>query len=125
MDYELPILIQTRWIFGVFIFAIVAFHLVLVCWMKLGEKAWKRVDYIWLVVGALGILSALEKPRETLAKNLQQVAEERLVFTYSQVRSALTGELRLRASPSIEPTHNGVLPLWKRLISKVRRKMVT
>ena len=89
MDYDLPLLIQTGWIFGVFLLSLVAFHLVLVYWLKLGKTAWKRVDYIWLAVGALGIFAALEKPRETVARNLQEAAEERLQFTYSRVKSAL------------------------------------
>lgn len=100
MNYELPVLIRTGWVFGVFAVALIGFHLVLVFWLKLGRTAWKRVDYIWLIIGALGILSALERPREVVSKNLERTAQERLASECSEVRSALILAL---AMPSVSP----------------------
>jgi hypothetical protein len=55
---------------GVFAFFLIALDLILVRWLKLGKTAWKRVDYIWLAVAALGLISASSEARRLLATNL-------------------------------------------------------
>jgi hypothetical protein len=71
---------------GVFVFFLVVLDLILVRWLKLGKAAWKRVDYIWLAVAALGLLSTSSEARRLLATNL---LENQKVFTaasYSHFR---------------------------------------
>ena len=47
----------------------VLFHLLLVLWLKIGKRAWKIVDYIWLSLAALGIFGAAGQARQLVATN--------------------------------------------------------
>jgi len=67
----IPYITSNFWaLLGLFIFFLIALDLILVRWLKLGKIAWKRVDYIWLAVAALGLLSASSEARRLLATNL-------------------------------------------------------
>jgi hypothetical protein len=50
-------------IFAVFVVCLLAFDIVLVRWFKLGKQGWKRIDYVWLGFGALGLIGAVSQAR--------------------------------------------------------------
>lgn len=78
-DYTLPFFAQTTWIIGIFVGSLIAFHCILVGWLKLGKVAWKKVDYIWLAFGAIGIFASVEVPRNFVGGNLTALAESRMI----------------------------------------------
>jgi hypothetical protein len=64
-----PISASPLWLFSILVLLLVGFDLVLVRWLRLGKVAWKRVDYIWLIVAALGLYGAAADVRRTAAAN--------------------------------------------------------
>lgn len=66
--YVLPVWASYGWLLGVFIAALMFFHVVLVYVWPLGKTGWKRVDYIWLSMGFLGVSSGVASSRQTLAQ---------------------------------------------------------
>lgn len=85
-DYSMPFFTATTGVFAVFVASLVAFDLILVRWLKLGKTAWKRVDYIWLGVGVLGILGSVEVPRTIVSHNLLAQAEFGMIWSASNLR---------------------------------------
>ena len=86
-EYSIPFFAQTAWVVGVFILSLVVFDVVLVRVFKLKNRTWKRVDYIWLAVGALGLIGAVEGPRRSITTNLAALAESRLTGALSMLNS--------------------------------------
>ncbi len=82
MKQDLPLityLTSNFWaLLGIFVFFLFTLDIILVRWLKLGKTAWKRVDYIWLAVAGLGLLSTSSEARRLLATNL---IENQKVFT--------------------------------------------
>jgi hypothetical protein len=77
-------------IFGVFLLLLVLMHLVLVFWMKLGEVAWKLVDYVWLFTAVLGLLAASAQSDHFLSKRYLATFERpRTETAYKLLRSTL------------------------------------
>ena len=90
MQSFLPASANLYVVLSVFIFFLVIFHLILVRWIKLSSKAWKKVDYVWLGFAALGLFAAVEQVRVLYATNqidmFQDRATSSLNFTKDIVR---------------------------------------
>jgi hypothetical protein len=63
MEPFIPFTANLSVILAIFSAALVAFDIILVRVLKLGKTAWKRVDYIWLAFGALGLVGAVAQVR--------------------------------------------------------------
>ena len=86
-EYSIPMFAQTVWVVIVFIVSLIVFDVVLVRWLKLQNRAWKHVDYVWLAVGALGLIGAVEGPRRSIAVTLANLAESRLTGSISTLNA--------------------------------------
>jgi hypothetical protein len=75
-----------------FVIFLIVFDLVLVRLLRLNKIAWKRIDYIWLIIAALGLLSTATESRRLLAVNEIEVVKFRAASEYkflqSEIRSA-------------------------------------
>jgi hypothetical protein len=60
---------------------------VLVFWLKLGKRACKIVDYIWLSLAALGVFGAVGQPRQLFATNTVASSSQRTQISYMQLLS--------------------------------------
>ena len=89
MRPSLPITASALWTLGIFLVALVSFHLILVVALKLDKVGWKKVDYFWLGFTALSLLTAASEVRRLVAGN-------RLAFD-STYRDATYERLRDRA----------------------------
>jgi hypothetical protein len=78
--YVHPVWASHAWLFGIFFVALILFHVVLVYAWPLGKAGWKRVDYIWLSMGLLGVSLAVASSRQTFAQ-LQLPAAEAQIET--------------------------------------------
>lgn len=70
-----------------FAFMLVILDLVLVRWLKLSKVAWKRAEYIWLGVAALGLISVSAEVRNWLSVQQAQTAKLRAETQFSLLRN--------------------------------------
>ena len=65
---DIPLLIEISsnpyWLFGLLVGFLLFFHGVLVYWKPIGDVGWKYVDYIWLIVAAIGIVGQTAQVRK-------------------------------------------------------------
>lgn len=87
-EFALPFFAETKWVIGVFVLSLGIFHWLLIHHLNLSKAAWKKVDYVWLGVGALGLVGAVEVPRNIVSDNLLSRAENRMISTLQQLHSA-------------------------------------
>ncbi len=87
-EFALPFFAETKWVVGIFVLSLGIFHWLLVHHFSLSKAAWKKVDYVWLGVGALGIVGAVEIPRNVVSDNLLSLAESRMASALRQLHSA-------------------------------------
>ena len=91
MPYEprLPVTASTGWILGVFTFSLLVFHVVFLKLYPLTKVGWKRIDYVWLGIAALGLIAATAEVRRLVAGNL--VAGERayMAGAYDRLRDRI------------------------------------
>jgi hypothetical protein len=66
---------------------VVLFHLLLVFWLKIGKRAWKIVDYIWLRLAALRIFGAAGQARQLVATKTVASSSQRTQIPYMQLLS--------------------------------------
>lgn len=97
IKYELPFFVEIQWVFAVFFIFLILFHWILVFRLKLGKIAWKKVDYIWLGVGAIGLMASTSTPRGIIIDNLIHRAEMQI-----------SGELQLLHSVETSNTNSSV-----------------
>jgi len=89
-DFSYPILINPIVMFGIFAIFLIAFYVSLIRLWPLGKKGWKRVDYIWLSVAALGILGTAGALRRELASHFVVTAEIRAQSSYDLARDQIS-----------------------------------
>lgn len=53
---------------------------------NLSKRAWKKVDYIWLGVAALGLLSLASDVRISIAKNWSEIESSRAISSLERLR---------------------------------------
>lgn len=75
-----------------FVFLLVALHWLLVRWLKPNKVGWKRVDYIWLGIAALGLISMSTDVRNWLAVEEAKWAKERAEAKFSLLRYYAGGD---------------------------------
>jgi hypothetical protein len=80
------------YIFAAFGLMLLVLHIVLVYWMKLDDRKWKHVDYIWLGTAVLGLLSASAQADHFLSKRyLDNLEKPRTEASYKFLRMMLDG----------------------------------
>ncbi|HEY5893202.1 MAG TPA: hypothetical protein VIT91_08235 [Chthoniobacterales bacterium] len=65
------------------------FHLICIGLLKFDKIAWKKVDYVWIGVGALGLISTTADNRVLLATNSLDLATQRTTFALQYLRQSL------------------------------------
>ena len=86
-DIRFPFLTNSWIVVIIFLITLVIFHIVLVVWLKMGETAWKVVDYIWLGFAALGLIGAASQARQIVATASAAIMEARVNVAYTPLRS--------------------------------------
>ncbi len=83
MQYEpsFPITASVPWIIGVFFCSLVIFHVAFVRVLKLRAVTWKKLDYVWLGIAALGLLGAASEVRRTAAAD--QLSNQRSILNWA------------------------------------------
>jgi hypothetical protein len=85
----LEISLTPVYLLGVFLLLLLAFDLVLVRLLKLCDLAWKRVDYVWLLVALLGVLSVSSHGDRELSASLLEMQKRPTEFSYKTLRDYL------------------------------------
>jgi hypothetical protein len=65
------------------------FHIVFIALLDFDKVAWKKTDYVWIGIGALGLISMTANSRIILAKDRLEFATERTTFALQQLRISL------------------------------------
>jgi hypothetical protein len=89
-DIFLPAGANPTAVLGTFIGFLIVLDFVLVRLFKLGELAWKKVDYVWLAFSALGLLSAIAQVRIDSASGQLDLADQRTQAALTEVRDQMT-----------------------------------
>jgi hypothetical protein len=77
-DLTLPWFTDQAWILGIFVAALAIFHILLIRLFPLSAISWKRVDYIWLFMALIGLISAVGTGRAMIANNLLNYGKSRI-----------------------------------------------
>lgn len=85
IDLALPWFTSQWWILCVFIISWAMFHVLLVHVFPLSSIRWKQVDYAWLAMAFIGIISNISGNRATIAENLQSMANARSAAAHYEV----------------------------------------
>lgn len=70
-----------------FALLLIVMDLILVRWLKLGKIAWKRSEYIWLGVAALGLISVSAEVRSWMAVKETEITKIRAETRFALLRS--------------------------------------
>lgn len=70
----------------VFVLLLGGLHLILVYWLKLGSRAWKYVDYIWVGFAALGLIGASSQVRVMMATSQSSLFQSRAEGSFTTLR---------------------------------------
>lgn len=71
--------------------ALAIFHVLLV-WLpatRLGETAWKKIDYIWLSLTLISLVALTSEARQSLASNMLPLLETRVMFAGQDFQNTL------------------------------------
>lgn len=85
--FSFPAFTNVWIVLSIFAAEVIFFHLVLVFWLKLGKRAWKIVDYVWLGFAALGIFGAAGQARQLVANNMTSTLNQQAQISYMQLVS--------------------------------------
>ncbi len=77
-DPTLPWFTDFSLVIAVFAASLVLCHILFIRVFPLGSIAWKRVDYIWLAMAFIGLVSAVGSGKELLTKNMLNIETGRL-----------------------------------------------
>jgi hypothetical protein len=90
-EYELPWMTSHSVLALVFIGFLVTFHIffVFLPWIRFTKIAWKKADYFYLSIGALGLLWGVTTNRLEYTHNVEHLAATRFQFAYSAFRNSL------------------------------------
>lgn len=91
-DYKLPWLANHLVLVSVFLSALVLFHVLFVYLPKscLTKSGWKRTDYLYLLLGGLGLLWSVTNNRVEYAQNVGELATTRFQTAYEELRAELS-----------------------------------
>ena len=87
-EFSYPFLASPLIMGAILLAALILFHVFLV-WigpLALSQRAWKKVDYIWLGVAAIGVIGTAGSIRREIAKNFTSEAEAHAQTTYRFAR---------------------------------------
>lgn len=96
MEQQFPFTTDLLTLSLFFLVSLAVLHVVLIWWLKLGKIGWKYVDYIWLVMALLGLLSAASDARRLIATNLLERQKILTASTYENLRR----QIQFGAGPS-------------------------
>jgi hypothetical protein len=65
-------------------------HLILVYPKNLSKKQWKRIDYLWISLTAIGLIGATSNVKIALSKGQLSFANDRIPFQYEYLCSLLS-----------------------------------
>lgn len=74
------------WLFCLFGFFLLFFHIWLVFWRPIGDIGWKRVDYVWLGVAAIGLIGQSAQVRQHWYANAYDMSGYRVEGTLSSLK---------------------------------------
>lgn len=91
MDYkDLPFFVRVAsdfwFLLGFFAASTILFHLILVHWKKLSKRAWKKVDYIWLIIAAFALIPSANEARRFLGAIQAEQLKYRIEADYRMAR---------------------------------------
>lgn len=76
---------ESGYVLCMFLLLLVLSHLFFVYPKNLSKRAWKKVDYIWLGVAAIGLLSIASDVRVATAKNWFEMEEARAIGSLRRI----------------------------------------
>lgn len=85
------------WLFVLFALLLLVFHVWLVCWRPIGEIGWKRVDYIWLGIAAVGLVGQAAQVRQHWYSSAYEISHYKVAGTLS----ALIRQANFAVGPSV------------------------
>lgn len=88
-EFSYPIIARPGTMLALFAGFLALLHVLLVVLWPLRLRTWKKVDYVWLGVAALGIIGAAAETRRLIAATYASIAESRAAGDYALVRSKL------------------------------------
>jgi hypothetical protein len=77
-DLSLPSIVLLRWFFAAVLFSMLFFHVAFIRIWPLGKTAWKRIDYLWISCGVLGLVGNLFTGRQLVATQMLSIANSRV-----------------------------------------------
>jgi len=83
----LPFIVDIRTVLLYSIAFLVIFHAIFLRIWTPGPLGWKIVDYIWIVAGALSLISYVNQSRKMVAEGMLPMAKARVEWSYQQIRS--------------------------------------
>lgn len=86
IDSILMITSDLVWVVGFFIVFLVFFHLVFIAHRPLSARAWKKIDYIWLMLAFISVLGLVGEARQYRAEMALRTDQRALDKSLSQVR---------------------------------------
>lgn len=87
MEYFLPFGTRHAQVLATFVVALLVFHVSLIWWpWRLTKTGWRVVDYIWLLVGGLGLIVSVGQARQAIAGAAVASAIDRLDTKYGLAR---------------------------------------
>lgn len=89
-NLTIPFLGNTWMILLIFGICLLIFHLVLVRWIPLGSIGWKRVDYFWLLMVVISVVSYASQARAILAGYIIDTSNSRVEASYSLFREYIS-----------------------------------
>jgi hypothetical protein len=88
-DYTLPWWTNAWRMLAILVAALIVFHFLFLRFCRLTKVGWKKVDYYWVSVAFLGIVSAVLQSRENVAKNHRELSLIRAEGAFGWFKDAI------------------------------------